>query len=132
MDISKMLDAVKQHPDFDKAGMVLCHNGVVRSTSRDGREVRGLRVFVDHVKLDQIVSVQKQRPGIVDIRVEIAEGRDLAVGDDVMLLLVAGDIRENVIAVLTETLNLIKSTGDGKNRILRMKQKKLSRKHEID
>ena len=27
-----------------------------------------------------------------------------------MLLLVAGDIRENVIAVLTETLNLIKST----------------------
>ncbi len=110
MDINNMMDAIKQHPDFDKAGMVLCHNGVVRSTSRDGREVRGLRVFVDHVKLDQIVSGQKQRPGIVDIRVEIAEGRDLALGDDVMLLLVAGDIRENVIAVLTETLNLIKST----------------------
>jgi len=27
-----------------------------------------------------------------------------------MLLAVAGDIRENVIAVLTDTLNLIKST----------------------
>jgi molybdopterin synthase catalytic subunit len=46
----------------------------------------------------------------VDIKVEIAEDRDLAIGDDVMLLLVAGDIRENVIAVLTDTLNQIKTT----------------------
>ena len=84
--------------------------GVVRGTSRDGREVKGLRVSVDRQKLDQIVSSQKQRPGITDIRVEIAEDRDLAIGDDVMLLLVAGDIRENVIAVLADTLNLIKTT----------------------
>ena len=110
MDISTMMDAIRSHPDFDKVGMVLCHNGVVRGTSRDGRKVRGLSVTVDHRKLDQIVSAQKKRPGILDIRVEIAEDRDLAVGDDMMLLLVAGDIRENVIAVLTETLNLIKST----------------------
>jgi molybdopterin synthase catalytic subunit len=110
MDISKMMDAIKQYPDFDKVGMVLCHNGVVRGTSRDGRNVKGLRVTVDHQKLDQIVSEQKKRPGILDIRVEIAEDRDLSIGDDVMLLLVAGDIRENVIAVLTDTLNLIKST----------------------
>ena len=110
MDISKMMDAIKQHPEFDKVGMILCHNGVVRGTSRDGRKVKGLRVSVDHRKLDQIVSEQKKRPGILDIRVEIAEERDLAVGDDVMLLLAAGDIRENVITVLTETLNLIKST----------------------
>ncbi len=110
MNISKMMDAIKQHPDFNKVGMVLCHNGVVRGTSRDGRGVEGLSVSVDHRKLDQIVSEQKKRRGIVDIRVEIAEERNLKIGDDVMLLLVAGDIRENVIAVLTETLNLIKST----------------------
>jgi molybdopterin synthase catalytic subunit len=102
--------AIKSQPDFDRVGMVLCHNGVVRGTSRDGRKVKGLRVSVDHRKLDEIVSEQKKRPGILDIRVEIAEDRDLSIGDDVMLLLVAGDIRENVIAVLTDTLNLIKST----------------------
>jgi len=109
MDILQMTDAVKRHPDFDKVGMVLCHNGVVRSTSRDGREVKGLRVAVNHPKLDAILAEQKQRPGIIDVRLEIAEDRDLAVGDDVMLLMVAGDIRENVIAVLTDTLNRIKS-----------------------
>ena len=110
MDIKKIMEEMKNHPGFDKAGMVLCHNGVVRATSRDGRKVRGLKVSVDHRQLTQIVAEQKQRPGILDIRVEIAEDRDLDVGDDVMLLLVAGDIRENVIAVLTDTLNLIKST----------------------
>ena len=110
MDISKMMQEIKQHPDFDKVGMVLCHNGIVRSTSRDGRKVTGLSVSVDHRKLDKIVSEQKERPGILDIRVGIAEEKDLSIGDDVMLLLVAGDIRENVIAVLTDTLNLIKST----------------------
>ena len=110
MDINKMLQDIKSHPDFDSVGMVLCHNGVVRATSRDGRQVSGLKVAVDHQKLAQILTAQKHKSGILDVRVEIAEDRDLAVGDDVMLLLVAGDIRENVIAVLTETLNLIKST----------------------
>ena len=110
MDINLMLESIKKHPDFEKAGMVLCHNGMVRSTSRDGRKVKGLRVSVDHQKLAQIISEQKQQKGIVDIKVEIAEERDLTIGDDVMMLLVAGDIRENVIAVLTDTLNQIKST----------------------
>ena len=50
----------------------------------------------------------------MDIKVEIAADRDLAVGDDVMLLVVAGDIRENVIQILTDTLRLIKSTVTGK------------------
>jgi molybdopterin synthase catalytic subunit len=110
VNINKMLESIKQNPDFDKVGMVLCHNGVVRGTSRDGRAVRGLRVAVDHEKLAQIIAEQKKTAGIVEITVEIAEDRDLKVGDDVMLLLVAGDIRENVIKVLTDTLNLIKST----------------------
>ena len=110
MDINLMLDSIKKQPDYDKVGMILCHNGVVRGTSRDGRLVKGLKVAVDHQKLEQIVSEQKKIAGILDIKVEIAADRDLAVGDDVMLLAVAGDIRENVIAVLTDTLNLIKST----------------------
>ncbi len=47
---------------------------------------------------------------IVEILVEINENRPLAVGDDVMFIVVAGDIRENVIGALTDTLNAIKSS----------------------
>ena len=107
MDI---VSAMKQHPAFSKAGMLLCHNGVVRATSRDGRNVSGLRVSVNHTRLDAILETHRQRPGIVDIQVDIAEDRYLAVGDDVMMLVVAGDVRENVIRVLEDTLNAIKTT----------------------
>ncbi|MFO7707496.1 MAG: molybdenum cofactor biosynthesis protein MoaE [Desulfobacterales bacterium] len=118
MDIAGILAQIRQLPDFNKAGMVLVHNGVVRETSRDGRRVKGLRVAVDRERLERILAEQKKRPGIVDIRVEIDADRDLAVGDDVMLLAVAGDIRETVIAVLTDTLNLIKKTVTSKTEIM--------------
>ena len=110
MNAAEMLQAVKSHPDFHRAGMVLCHNGVVRATSRDGRRVSGMRVAVDHDRLATILADARQTPGIVDMRVEIAEDLDLSIGDDVMVLVVAGDIRENVIHTLEKTLNAIKTT----------------------
>lgn len=109
MDIKTLLDRVKAHPDFSKAGMVLCHNGVVRENSREGEPVTGLEIEVDHDRLAEILKEQKAKPGIIEILVEIEENKPLNVGDDVMVLIVAGDIRENVIAVLTDTLNRIKS-----------------------
>jgi molybdopterin synthase catalytic subunit len=110
MNVNDMITKIKQHPDFHKAGMVLCHNGVVRKTSRDGRNVTGLKVDVDHEKLNQVIRKNKKRPGIIEILIEIAEDRDLVVGDDVMMLVVAGDIRDNVIRVLEDTLNEVKAT----------------------
>ena len=110
MDINALIDQIKRRPDYAKVGMILCHNGVVRATARDGRPVSGLRVTVDHDRLRKVLTEQKSRPGIIDILVEIAEDQDLKVGDDVMAIVVAGDIRETVIAVLTDTLNTIKSS----------------------
>ena len=110
MKLEPLVDRIKEHPEYPQVGMILCHNGVVRSTSRDGRRVSGLRVATDHAALQEILAEQRKTPGIVDIQVEIAEDCDLAVGDDVMLLVVAGDIRETVIRVLTDTLNAIKKT----------------------
>ena len=110
MNINEMIETIKKHSDYHKVGMILCHNGVVRGSSRDGRKVSGLRVAADHEKLSRIVSEHKQRPGIVEILVHINENKDLALGDDVMYLAVAGDIRDNVIAVLNDTLNAIKTS----------------------
>jgi molybdopterin synthase catalytic subunit len=110
MDINALIEKIKRHPDYPKVGMILCHNGVVRATARDGRPVSGLHVTVDHDLLRKVLTEQKSRPGIIDILVEIAENQDLKVGDDVMAIVVAGDIRETVIAVLTDTLNTIKTS----------------------
>lgn len=110
MNINEMITIIKNHPDFPKAGMVLCHNGVVRESSRDGKAVTGLSVEVDQAKLEAIVAKYKKTEGIVEILVEIASDKPLSVGDDVMVLVVAGDIRETVIQTLADALNEIKST----------------------
>jgi len=110
MNMMMLIDKIKKNPEYDRVGMILCHNGVVRRTSRDGRKVSGLKIAVDHTKLKKIIDENKKRPGIVEILVEIAEKKELSVGDDVMFLIVAGDIRDNVIMTLNETLNAIKTT----------------------
>ncbi|MFC1857265.1 molybdenum cofactor biosynthesis protein MoaE [Thermodesulfobacteriota bacterium] len=110
MSLENLIENIKKHVEYDKVGMILCHNGVVRSTSRDGRKVSGLKVAVDHEKLQHVLEKHKKRPGIIDIQVEINENRDLMIGDDVMFLVVAGDIRDNVIPVLNDTLNDIKTS----------------------
>jgi molybdopterin synthase catalytic subunit len=110
MDINALVEQIKGRPDYHKVGMILCHNGVVRGTSRDGRRVNGLRVAVDREQLERVVRTHKERPGIIEVLVQINADRDLNVGDDVMLLAVAGDIRENVTAALSDALNAIKST----------------------
>ncbi len=109
MSIESMIKKVKAHPDYHKAGMILCHNGVVRETTREGEEVTGLSITVDHEKLEELIASQKAKKGIVEVLVEIIENKDLKVGDDVMYIVVAGDIRDNVIETLTYTLNTIKT-----------------------
>lgn len=119
MNADPLIAKTKRHPAYDRVGMILCHNGVVRGTSRDGRRVTGLRVAVDRERLARVLAEQRSRPGIVDIQVEIAADRDLSVGDDVMMLVVAGDVRERVLEVLTDTLNAIKTTVTAKTEFFR-------------
>jgi molybdopterin synthase catalytic subunit len=118
MTVEQMLAGIKARPEFQRAGMVLVHNGVVRNCTRDGRPVTGLRVRVDRGRLEEVLRQHRALPGIVDIQVWIDADRDLAVGEDVMLLAVAGDIRENVIAALACTLEAIKTSVTSKTEFL--------------
>jgi len=110
MNLAVLIEKTKKHPNYENVGMILCHNGVVRGASRNGRKVSGLKIAVDHEKLKKIIDENKKRPGIVEILVEIEENKELSVGEDVMFLVVAGDIRDNVIMTLNDTLNTIKTT----------------------
>lgn len=109
MKLEDFISEFKKNPELAKAGMILFHNGIVRETSRDGRKVTGLSVKADIPLLDSILEKYRQKPGIVDVRAVINSGVELKIGDDVMYLGVAGDIRENVIKTLEDCLNEIKS-----------------------
>lgn len=83
--------------------------GVVRGWSRkDHAPVSSITVSHDQAKMDAICHEMEQRPGIFAI-VAQANGGELQPGDDLLLLVVAGDIRENVKATFAELLDRIKS-----------------------
>ncbi len=110
MDVNKVLQELKARPGFtDHVGMMLVHNGVVRGWSRkDHAPVSSITVSHDQAKMDAICHEMEQRPGIFAI-VAQANGGELQPGDDLLLLVVAGDIRENVKATFAELLDRIKS-----------------------
>jgi molybdopterin synthase catalytic subunit len=108
MDLSSLVENAKKHPDFHKAGMILCHNGVVRATSRDGRPVSEVSVRVDRKRLEVIIGEIKAMTGIVEVLAHVNEGV-LKVGEDVMYVVVAGDFRENVFDAMIAAVNRIKA-----------------------
>ena len=118
MDISKSIAELKKRPDFiDKVGMVLVHNGTVRNWSRgDGRTVVALETEVDTEKVESLRQEYKKHQGIYEILVEARSGKFYP-GDDLLFIIVAGDLRENVKSVLSEILDRIKAEAVRKNEI---------------
>ncbi len=110
MDITKKIAEMKKDPEFARnVGMVLVHNGIVRSWSREDRApVARLDVQADSEKIESLRREYEVKHGIYKILVE-AESGILAPGDDLLFIIVAGDLRENVKPVLAELLDRIKS-----------------------
>ncbi len=113
MDLNKMIERVKKNTDPSRVGMITSHLGVVRRTSRDGREVTTLEVAYDQEALQAVVRDIKQMPGIAEVLVETREGR-LTVGEEILAVVVAGDIRENVFPALVNAVNRIKKEASRK------------------
>jgi molybdopterin synthase catalytic subunit len=107
MDLNKMIEKLKAHPEYEKMGMIASHLGVVRGTSRDGQSVKGVEVVYDHNAVKNIVLDVKKLPGIVEVLVDTNEGH-LKVGDDILAVAGGGDIRESVFPALVDTVNRIK------------------------
>lgn len=112
--LEEMISTVKSHPAIRSAGMLLCHNGFVRATSRSGENVAGLQVSADRKKIQEIREWALTQPGIIAVEIEALEG-GFEVGDDLLYVVVAGDIRENVFAAMRATVERLKSEGVSKS-----------------
>lgn len=113
MNINEMIEKIKAHPDSGKMGMIASHLGVVRGTSRNGQAVTEIEVAYDHGKINDIIQNIKALPGIIEVLIDANDGR-LKVGDEVMAVAVAGDIRENVFPALIKAVNQIKKDASKK------------------
>ncbi len=110
------LAEAKASPEASQCGMFLFHNGVVRASAkakvRQGDEsampVREMDFSYDEEKVNAAVENALKLPGIYYARVWLNSGR-LNVGDDIMLVLIGGDIRPHVTDALGALVGEIKT-----------------------
>ncbi len=114
--MDEWLREAKADPSASKVGMYLTHNGVVRGTAkahvRNGADnttpVTGMVFSYDQEKVDAAVAETYKLDGIYYVRVWLNKG-ELKVGDDIMFVLIGGDIRPHVVAALEHLVGTLKS-----------------------
>ena len=114
--IDVWLKEAKAHESAPRIGMYLTHNGTVRQTAkakvRYGEEntkaVTGMLFSYDKEKVDAVIADAYKLEGIYYIRVWLNEGQ-LTMGDDIMYVLIGGDIRPRVVDALHYLVGRIKN-----------------------
>lgn len=114
--MDEWLREAKQQEGARKIGMYLFHNGIVREDAKakvrqgakDTRPVVGMHFSYDQKKVDDAIAAAYEMEGIFYIRTWLAEG-ELQVGDDIMYVLIGGDIRPRIIDALQYLVGRIKN-----------------------
>lgn len=118
--IDAWLREAKADPSAAECGMYLTHNGTVRATPKaeargvetdgvaPGKKVGGMLFNYDAAKVQAAIESTLAMPGIGYIRVWLANG-ELAVGDNIMFVLIGGDIRPRVVDALQALVGTIKN-----------------------
>ena len=114
--IDRWLEEAKQDPSAPLCGMYLTHVGTVRELPKqlvrqgvdDGTRVVGMEFSDDGAKVEAAVEACREREGIEYVRVWLNSG-ELEVGDDIMQVMIGGDIRPRVIDALQSLVGAIKN-----------------------
>lgn len=114
--MDEWLREAKADPSAAQVGMYLIHNGTVRLTPkakvRGGAEetgnVTGMLFSYNAEKVAAAVSETYKMEGIYYVRAWLNSG-ELNVGDDIMYVLIGGDIRPHVVDALQALVGKIKS-----------------------
>ena len=114
--IDAWLKEAKADASAPLCGMYLTHNGTVRQTAkaavRYGAEntqaVTGMEFSYDAAKVETVIADTYKMEGIYYIKVWLNEGT-LDVGDDIMYVLIGGDIRPRVVDALQYLVGRVKN-----------------------
>ncbi len=114
--IDQWLREAKSDPSASQVGMFLAHNGTVRQTPKakvrqgldDGSSVKGMEFTYDAEKVEKAIAETYKINGIFYVRAWLNEGQ-LEVGDDIMYILIGGDIRPHVVEALQFLVEKIKT-----------------------
>ena len=114
--MDEWMKEAKAHESADKIGMYLTHNGIVRKSAKakvrlgeeNTKNVTGMLFSYDQAKVDVAIKETFEMEGIYYVKAWLNEG-ELTVGDDIMYVLIGGDIRPRVIDALQFLVGKLKN-----------------------
>lgn len=114
--IDAWMKEAKAHESAEKIGMYLTHNGIVRKSAKakvrfgeeNTKDVTGMLFSYDQEKVDAAIAQTYELEGIYYVKAWLNEG-ELDVGDDIMYVLIGGDIRPHVVDALQFLVGKLKN-----------------------
>jgi len=110
LSLADVMENIRRHPDFHRAGAIATFTGVVRGSTVEGKvwklELQAYEEKADEV-LVGICNDLKKKPGIVDVQIHHLLG-EFEVGEDLVYVLVVGEHRQQVFPVLEEAVERYK------------------------
>jgi len=111
ISIQDLVEQIRSNKRFREVGAIASFFGIVRGTSKDGKNVTGLDMEAYEGKAEKVFSSiaeeMKKRPGIVEVLIHHVTGH-LDVGDLIFVVMVAGSNRKEVFPTLVETVEKVK------------------------
>lgn len=109
--LEDIIKSIKSNPKIKKVGSIHVFSGIVRETSKEGKQVTKMKIdsFDDlaNKTIEKICERLKKKNGIIDVKIVHFKG-DFSVSDDLVYVVVASAHREEGFEAIRNAVNLYK------------------------
>ena len=111
IDLGRIIKSMKQNSNITEAGSIHTFTGVVRSTSKNGKPVVGMKIDaydeLANESISKICEQLKQKEGIIDVKIIHLKG-DFELTEDLVYVVVASAHRKEGFETISKAVELYK------------------------
>ena len=109
--LEEIIKSVKSNPKIKKVGSILVFTGIVRESSKEGKQVKSMKIdsFDDlaNKTIEDICERLKKKNGIIDVKIIHFKG-DFSLSDDLVYVVVASSHREEGFGAIKNAVDSYK------------------------
>ena len=109
--LEEIIKSVKSNPKIKKVGSILVFTGIVRESSKEGKQVKSMKIdsFDDlaNKTIEEICENLKKKNGIIDVKIVHFKG-DFSLSDDLVYVVVASSHREEGFGAIKNAVDSYK------------------------
>ncbi|MFW9876746.1 MAG: molybdenum cofactor biosynthesis protein MoaE [Candidatus Thorarchaeota archaeon] len=111
IDLGSIIKSVKQNSSIKQAGSIHTFTGIVRSTSKNGKPVVGMKIDaydeIANRSINRICEQLKQKKGIIEVKIIHLKG-NFELTEDLVYVVVASAHRKEGFEVISKAVDMYK------------------------